>query len=161
MLKVNLEQLEENIKKTILKAAEFNSNHGGEVQLYGLHDGERIYEFFTSVFSGHNSWMEGENIVRLFTQEWFDPVDHWDWNVELQHELDGDQELLEMFRKALSEEDIKEYSWANFLNFFPSKADEIMQKWKEIALNDEIIPLKVMEVIDRLEKCKEICVENG
>ncbi|ARF70739.1 hypothetical protein B7C51_25030 (plasmid) [Paenibacillus larvae subsp. pulvifaciens] len=56
-----------NVKKCIREAASYNCELGGVVQLYATHDGEKITEYFTSVFPSCNSWIEGENLIHVTT----------------------------------------------------------------------------------------------
>jgi hypothetical protein len=158
-LKVRLDEFNNAVANCIKKAAEYRK-HGGEVQLYARHDGEEVTEFFTEVFAGHNNWLEGENIIGITTQKWFDPFDHWHLDDELKNELDGDSSLLEEYREVLRKNaegrydgyiEDNLYEWATFSELLPEKAEEIMKKWEVIAL-DEIIEEKTPEVIYRVEE---------
>ncbi|ARF70661.1 hypothetical protein B7C51_24615 (plasmid) [Paenibacillus larvae subsp. pulvifaciens] len=158
-IKIDLEKCKIAVEKCIKKAAEYRKR-GGEVQLYARHNGEEATEFFTEVFAGHNNWLEGENIIGITTQKWFYPIDHLHMDDELKNELDGDSSLLEEYREILRKNaegrydgyiEDNLYKWATFSELLPEKAEEIILKWEEIAL-DEIIEEKTSEVIDRVEE---------
>lgn len=75
ILTVSRKVLEKEIEKTIRDAAGGYGGYGGSSQLYGRYDEDgNIYDFFIHTDMG-NSFVAGEGIVPLFTQEWFDPLD--------------------------------------------------------------------------------------
>lgn len=60
-----------NVKKCVREAASYNRQDGGRAQLYATHDGKKIVDYFISVVPDCNSWIEGQNLIHVTTQEFF------------------------------------------------------------------------------------------
>jgi len=162
-IKINEEQLREQIAEAIREAAGFQ-RHGGEIQLYGRHENGEVYEFFTTAFAGHNSWIQGENVIRLYTCKWFDPMGNEylpDW---LEGELMGRDELVAEFVEHLKAEELNwekpHMEWDEFSRKYPELWDEFMTKWREIWLEQNIDDM-VDEAIRRIEEYEEIELINA
>ncbi|GAB7387376.1 hypothetical protein BSNK01_12120 [Bacillaceae bacterium] len=154
MYKVNRNSLEKAIEATIRRAHDFGPrDHSGECQLYGRVNKEGVVEsFFIADMAGHNSWIEREGVVPVFTQRWFDVMANEDLEEWFKGELDQDKELRNRFVEYLQNEGItgkpEEYWW-KFQNFNDEKWKKMMDEWTAIAL-EHYIPDRVRDAIDRL-----------
>jgi len=158
-IKINEDQLRQKIAEVVRDAAWFR-RHGGEIQLYGRHDEKGdVYEFFAAEFVGHNSWVQGENIIRLYTCKWFDPMEGEYLPEWLEGELMGRDELLAEFVEHLKAEDLNwqkpHKEWDEFARIYPDTWDEYMEKWREIWL-EQYIDVIVDEAINRIAEYEEI-----
>lgn len=165
-IKIDRDQLEQKIKETIRRAEGWCSQGGsGECQLYGKYDKEgNIYDFFIADFAGHNSWIEGDNIVCLFVQKWFDWNENEHLGEWLENELDeisGDNRTREAFIRWLKENDYYnedydenkniQYNWDHFQEFNEEKWDEYMENWREIWLDiygDEMVREAMRSIVE-------------
>lgn len=140
--KINEDELRKAIEETIYTAANFYNRHNsGQVQLYGIVNKETgtIDELKSTVLTSTNSWVEGENIITLFTQSWFDPLFNEDYK--------------EWFA---GEEEAKEYEeWEDFCKKEPEKWLDKLNQWREIWL-DVNMPDMVYEVLRRIDDIGEI-----
>ncbi|WP_268626954.1 hypothetical protein [Paenibacillus alvei] len=161
MFIVKRDQLEKAIEKTIRTAADRFCGMGGETQLYGIHDGKEIYEFDIVNFAGCSSWNEGDHIVRLYTKEWFNPIEHWEFREELKNELQYDPELSAEYDPLFlaeypdPEDEDQKYEYLVFKKLLPERLDEVEKQWKELSL-DQIVPEYTRDVIERLEDSGEV-----
>ena len=146
-IKIDRDRLMEEIKKVIERAEGWESTGGsGECQLYGKYDDEGyVYDFFVADFAGHNSWIQGENIICLFVQRWFNWHDHEHLGEWLEGELDRDPETRVKFIEWLKENDCYNdergdnrniyYNWDKFEEFDEEKWSEYMERWREVWMD--------------------------
>ncbi|MEK4951896.1 hypothetical protein NST12_16515 [Bacillus sp. FSL W8-1127] len=156
-IKLNRDELQEQIAQVVKDAGEWG-NQGGEIQLYARYDEKTGYvtEFFTQTFAGHNSWIEGDNIVGLYTEKWFKPLDGEDLSEWLESELYENKDLLQSFIEKYKEEtgetlqDEKEAALQTyeFEKYFPEKWEEFKEKWAKLSLEHYIAELDLRDLLD-------------
>mgnify|MGYP001407074606 CR=1 FL=1 len=151
-IKMNYDELLENVKKIFKKAGEWTASQGyGEVQLYARFNPETGYveEFFDRSFCGNSTWIEGENIVQVWVEKWFYPLENEDLKEWLTNEFYDNHKLFNEFKKKYKEEfdieldGIEDDSWEywEFQKIFPDEWDELINKWEDELLDfmaDEI-----------------------
>lgn len=142
-MKLNLEEFKKEVTKCVTEAV---FCHGGVVQLYVEHDGNSV-DYMLTEFPDKNSYVEGENLLLVLKEGWFDPIDGLDLDQELSACLSN--ELAEEFKEKI-EELGGSFTWDYFAQYFPDQAEEFLSEWRQNELK-EIIPGKVDEVISTFE----------
>lgn len=145
-IKMNREKMEEAVRDTVCQAGRWARprHHSGELQLYARFDTETgvVEEFFIEAEAGHNTWHEGDNIIHVHTEKWFDPMEHELLSEWLKGEFEENEGLKRDFIEYLKEEDIEHDQPHEEFNEFeiwnPEKWEELMDKWAEIALEYHI-----------------------
>lgn len=159
VLKVNTDSLKKAVEYLIRRAEGWQPIGSGECQLYGRYDDEGVIrELFVCDFAGHNSWIEGPNIVGISTYSWFSWSEYEDLGEWLRNELDGDPELEKNFLKWLLEaEGITDFSDVSgyilvdlFQRYDQEKWEKLLEEWREIWL-DQYVHDQTVRVEELLE----------
>lgn len=147
---INRNSLDDAIETLVRRAEGWYSVGGsGECQLYAHFDEDgHVYEFTIHDFAGHNSWIEGDDIILISIKEWFNWDDHEHKGEWLVGELMDDKDTWEKFVLWLKENDYYDdnrdeerniyYNWDNFEEFDEEKWDEYMESWREVWLDHYI-----------------------
>ena len=168
-IKMNQDEVKEQIAKVVKEAGEWG-NQGGEIQLYARIDPETGFaeKFFTETFADHNSWVEGEDIINVYTANWFNPLDIVDRREWFETELSNDSKLFKLFQEKYKQEfkeellDERQASWEydEFRQFFPKKWESFLREWEQQELEDIVNNIDYKMIFDRLEELEGVSLSN-
>lgn len=142
--KVNRNSLEKALKHLFRRAEGWQPIGSGECQLYGRTDENGVVrELFVHDFAGHQSWLEGDDIVRIATQEWYSWQDYEDLTEWLHNELLNNDVVFNRFKQYLEVNEMvyKPYRHAMitwFEDFDSDTYERWLDEWREIWLDEHV-----------------------
>lgn len=160
IVKINRIELMEQIEKVVRRAGELGLHADGIIHLYAQYHHETGYieRFFkTESVGDHVSGVNGENILALYSEKWFNPLARANIREYFEQELENNPTLFKRFQEKYAEhypekiEDVRLIDIDDFQVWFPEKWEELLREWSTFEINYLIAHLNYDDILRQIE----------